>query len=183
MPFDLHASPPCAPILHLRILPPEYSRQIRNTIVIILSHARHIARAYFNGWHPVDSLTLTRDIQVSKNRKQDGTDGGPATGPTPLSGPETYISPDRHSKQSSGQCPRCNSEAFYKYGKTRHGKQRFRCLLCGRQFGDTVRVELKNRPLCRICGQKMHVYKRDSGIIRFRCSGYPVCRNFESRPH
>jgi ssDNA-binding Zn-finger/Zn-ribbon topoisomerase 1 len=85
---------------------------------------------------------------------------------------------DSH-KQPSGKCPRCNSEASYKYGKTRHGKQRFRCLLCGRQFGDNARVELKERPLCSECGQKMHLYRKDPGWVRFRCSAYPSCRNYE----
>ncbi|MGA2400171.1 MAG: IS1 family transposase [Syntrophobacteraceae bacterium] len=89
------------------------------------------------------------------------------------------MNPNSNSKPSPVKCPRCNSEAFYKYGKTRHGKQRFRCLLCGRQFGSTARVEIRDRPLCRVCGQKMHVYKKDAGRIWFRCSGYPLCRNFE----
>jgi transposase-like protein len=88
-------------------------------------------------------------------------------------------SPDSHSKRSQEKCPRCNSEAFYKYGKTRHGRQRFRCLVCGRQFGETVREELKERPLCRVCGRKMHVYMKASEWVRFRCSGYSLCRSFE----
>jgi predicted RNA-binding Zn-ribbon protein involved in translation (DUF1610 family) len=92
--------------------------------------------------------------------------------------PKTCMSADLHSKQSQRKCPRCNSEASYKFGKTRHGKQRFRCLLCGRQFGNTARDELKERPLCCACGQKMHVYKKDAGAVRFRCSGYPLCRSF-----
>jgi hypothetical protein len=25
----------------------------------------------------------------------------------------------------------------------------------------------------------MHVYRKDSGWVRFRCSGYPSCRNYE----
>ncbi|MGD0401473.1 MAG: IS1 family transposase [Syntrophobacteraceae bacterium] len=83
-----------------------------------------------------------------------------------------------HSNQLPMKCPRCNSEATYKFGKTRHGKQRFRCLLCGRQFGMDARDELKKRPVCNACGQKMHVYKKDAGVVRFRCSGYPLCRSF-----
>ncbi|MGA2027684.1 MAG: IS1 family transposase [Syntrophobacteraceae bacterium] len=83
-----------------------------------------------------------------------------------------------HSNQLPAKCPRCNSEATYKFGKTRHGKQRFRCLLCGRQFGNAARDELKERPLCHACGQKMHVYKKEAGVVRFRCSGYPLCRSF-----
>lgn len=31
-------------------------------------------------------------------------------------------------------CPVCSSKAFKKNGFTRHGKQNYRCLDCGRQF-------------------------------------------------
>jgi predicted RNA-binding Zn-ribbon protein involved in translation (DUF1610 family) len=91
---------------------------------------------------------------------------------------QTCLGADLYSKQSPRKCPRCNSDASYKFGKTRHGKQRFRCLLCGRQFGNTPRDELKERPLCHACGQKMHVYRKDGRVVRFRCSGYPFCRSF-----
>ena len=84
------------------------------------------------------------------------------------------------------KCPRCDSEALYRYGKTRHGKQRFRCLMCGRQFGDGARSELKTRPVCPACGRKMHIYRKAPGEIRFRCSAYPACKTFkkvESEEH
>ncbi|MCB1112436.1 MAG: IS1 family transposase [Chlamydiales bacterium] len=35
------------------------------------------------------------------------------------------------------QCPRCSSKAFKRNGYTRHGKQNYRCLECGRQFSLT----------------------------------------------
>jgi ssDNA-binding Zn-finger/Zn-ribbon topoisomerase 1 len=85
---------------------------------------------------------------------------------------------EHHSKEPSGRCPRCGSEAVYKYGKTRHGKKRFRCVVCDRQFGENPRIELKDRPVCQACGRKMHVYRKDPNVVRFRCSGYPRCRNF-----
>ncbi|MDR3568529.1 MAG: hypothetical protein P4L43_10925 [Syntrophobacteraceae bacterium] len=77
------------------------------------------------------------------------------------------------------KCPRCDSEALYRYGKTRHGKQRFRCLMCGRQFGDGTRSELKTRPVCPACGKKMHIYRKGPAEIRFRCSAYPACKTFQ----
>jgi DNA-directed RNA polymerase subunit RPC12/RpoP len=92
--------------------------------------------------------------------------------------PETCMNADLHSKQLPRKCARCNSDASYKFGKTRHGKQRFRCLLCGRQFGNSPRDELKERSLCHACGQKMHVYRKDAVVVRFRCAGYPSCRSF-----
>lgn len=32
------------------------------------------------------------------------------------------------------ECPDCGSDSFKKNGFTRHGKQNYRCLDCGRQF-------------------------------------------------
>jgi transposase-like protein len=77
------------------------------------------------------------------------------------------------------KCPACNSEALYKYGKTKAGKQRFLCLICHRQF--TVgnrRVEVKARPDCPACGEPMHLYKREGRTLKYRCSQYPDCRTF-----
>jgi len=76
-------------------------------------------------------------------------------------------------------CPFCESEAIYKYGKTRAGKQRFICLLCGRQFTSGAnRKEVKNRPVCPDCGSPMHLYKKELHAIRFRCSDYPKCKKY-----
>ncbi|MGO9019876.1 MAG: transposase [Syntrophobacteraceae bacterium] len=76
-------------------------------------------------------------------------------------------------------CPRCGSDAAYRYGKTRQGRQRFWCLICERQFTDLKpKPELAERPVCRACGRKMHVYGRHLEVVRFRCSGYPHCRNY-----
>ena len=78
------------------------------------------------------------------------------------------------------RCPACNSDAFYRYGRTRSGKRRFRCLVCGRQFIlGSPGCEVAQRPICPVCGKKMHVYKKEKGILRFRCSGYPECKTFE----
>jgi transposase-like protein len=76
-------------------------------------------------------------------------------------------------------CPVCNSEAIYKYGKTKTGKQRFQCLICGRQFSHGAKKqEIQGKPICPECGNPMHLYKIEGEIIRFRCSGYPVCKTF-----
>jgi len=83
------------------------------------------------------------------------------------------------SESAAAKCPHCNLDAVYKYGKTWQGKQRFLCLICGRQFTrHTRRVEIIDRPVCLICGRVMHMYKREVKVLRFRCSGYPVCRTF-----
>jgi len=81
------------------------------------------------------------------------------------------------------KCPVCNSEAVYKYGHVNSGKQRLRCVLCGRQFvlGFT-RHELKNRPSCPQCGLKMHLYMHDKNALRFRCADYPDCKSYIKVP-
>lgn len=78
------------------------------------------------------------------------------------------------------KCPDCASEAIYKYGKAWTGKQRFVCMICRRQFTlFNERMEVKGKPDCPNCGKGMHLYKREEGAIRFRCSGYPGCRTFK----
>jgi transposase-like protein len=76
-------------------------------------------------------------------------------------------------------CPICNSEAIYKYGRTKTGKQRFQCLICGRQFSHGAKKqEIQGKPICLVCGKPMHLYKIEGELIRFRCSDYPVCKAF-----
>ncbi|MBZ0159210.1 MAG: Insertion element protein [bacterium] len=77
-------------------------------------------------------------------------------------------------------CPSCGSEAVNRYGRAWTHKQRFRCLMCGRQFtlGNRKTTPAK-RPLCGKCGKPMHIYRREGNVIRFRCSGYPSCRGFQ----
>jgi transposase-like protein len=97
--------------------------------------------------------------------------------------PVTTINPVEQSarEKADGQviCPKCNSTALYKYGKTSAGNKRYLCLVCNRQFTkDSFRKEIKGRPSCPACGKKMHVYMRGNRFIRFRCSGYPGCKTF-----
>jgi DNA-directed RNA polymerase subunit RPC12/RpoP len=82
------------------------------------------------------------------------------------------------------KCPACDSEAVYKYGKTRQGKQRFLCLNCNRQFVlKSAKMRMKNSPRCPACGKKMHVYMHEADGTRFRCSDYPLCRTFIKVPN
>ena len=81
--------------------------------------------------------------------------------------------------KSEVKCPGCGSEAIYRYGRTHNGNRRFFCVLCKRQFSaDCKRPEVHNRPSCPQCGRPMHIYKRGKTSVRFRCSGYPVCRTY-----
>jgi predicted RNA-binding Zn-ribbon protein involved in translation (DUF1610 family) len=90
--------------------------------------------------------------------------------------PETDLS---DTSNAGVACPSCGSDAFYRYGRTRNGKQRFRCLLCGRQFVmGSSRKAIRIRPFCPTCGRLMHLYMVEGSLSRFRCSGYPSCRMY-----
>jgi DNA-directed RNA polymerase subunit RPC12/RpoP len=76
-------------------------------------------------------------------------------------------------------CPRCNSDAVYRYGHIRSGKQRYLCLLCGRQFVVSLRrVDDPERPFCPRCHNRMYLYQRGAQFVRFRCRNYPACRQY-----
>jgi transposase-like protein len=76
-------------------------------------------------------------------------------------------------------CPRCNSDALYKYGRTGNCKQRYICQVCNRQFVlEKSRMEVKTRPTCPSCSKPMHLYMRNGLVTRFRCSDYPKCRTY-----
>ena len=77
------------------------------------------------------------------------------------------------------QCPRCRSDAYYRYGKTASGRPRFLCKVCNRQFSIKLKAFSEEaRPCCPVCSKTMHVYMRFADGIRFRCSDYPRCRTF-----
>ncbi|MBU0995284.1 MAG: Insertion element protein [Proteobacteria bacterium] len=79
-------------------------------------------------------------------------------------------------------CPRCDSDAIYRYGHTKNGKQRYLCLLCSRQFiKDLPLQKFKQRTFCPLCGGNMHIYKRERVRIRFRCARYPHCHGYTAR--
>jgi transposase-like protein len=77
-------------------------------------------------------------------------------------------------------CPACDSQAIYRYGRTRALQQRYICLMCGRQFiPGHHRHYPKERPQCPACGARMHLYTRkEEARAVFRCSHYPICRTY-----
>ncbi len=78
------------------------------------------------------------------------------------------------------QCPSCSADATYKYGRIKTGKQRYLCLMCNKQFTPGAKKSMvQGRPICRVCGKPMNVYKLEGDVIRFRCSGYPICKTFK----
>ncbi|RJR22818.1 MAG: Insertion element protein [Nitrospiraceae bacterium] len=78
------------------------------------------------------------------------------------------------------QCPACSADAVYKNGRIKTGKQRYLCLMCSRQFTmGTRKPMVQGKPVCPECGKPMNVYKLEGNVIRFRCSGYPVCKTFK----
>jgi predicted RNA-binding Zn-ribbon protein involved in translation (DUF1610 family) len=79
-------------------------------------------------------------------------------------------------------CPKCASEAVYRDGKARTGKQRYLCIMCGTQFTASCRTRVKNRPVCTACGGIMHLYKHENTSVRFRCSQYPLCKTYKKIP-
>jgi transposase-like protein len=82
-------------------------------------------------------------------------------------------------KQAEIPCPGCNSEVVYRYGHAWTGRQRFLCVICGKQFTNGAKVsDVKGKPLCPLCGKSMHIYKIEGDVIRFRCSAYPECKGF-----
>ena len=80
-------------------------------------------------------------------------------------------------------CPRCASEAIYRYGRTVAGHKRYLCQVCRRQFtlAASIWLSAAERPACPACGKPMHVYMRLAGLTRFRCSDYPNCKTFLKR--
>jgi transposase-like protein len=76
-------------------------------------------------------------------------------------------------------CPKCGSNAIYKYGRSSNRKQRYLCLICDRQFtADSSWSKDKNRPRCPLCGKSMHVYRKYAHAVRYRCATYPKCRGY-----
>jgi ssDNA-binding Zn-finger/Zn-ribbon topoisomerase 1 len=40
------------------------------------------------------------------------------------------------------------------------------------------RMQIQHRPHCSKCGKNMHIYMKYGEITRYRCSGYPDCREY-----
>lgn len=88
----------------------------------------------------------------------------------------------RHPAVVGHACPRCGSDALYRYGRTAGGHPRFLCKVCRRQFSvkSDDRLRHLERPCCAMCGRSMHIYQRTPHVVRFRCAGYPECRSFRA---
>lgn len=90
-----------------------------------------------------------------------------------------FMADEKSAAVSAGGCPKCGSEAIYKYGRAWTGKQRFLCLICGLQFTEhPQRKRILQRPSCPKCGAVMHLYMKEKKFLRFRCSSYPECKTF-----
>jgi transposase-like protein len=51
------------------------------------------------------------------------------------------------------KCTFCGAAAIYKYGRIGTGKQRYLCIMCGKQFTlPPKKQEWKNKPFCPKCG-------------------------------
>jgi ssDNA-binding Zn-finger/Zn-ribbon topoisomerase 1 len=105
------------------------------------------------------------------------------TAPLPLEIDRKGVIPALNSAEGEADkritCPKCGSDAYYKYGKTKAGKARYLCLSCNRQFvACPMRKVNEKRPPCPGCGKPMHVYMRFANYTRFRCMDYPECRTF-----
>ena len=75
--------------------------------------------------------------------------------------------------------PRLRIGCCLPLGMTKHRKRRFQCLVCRRQFSfDSLRRSVMNNPICPHCDEPMHVYKRESRGIKYRCSNYPHCKTY-----
>lgn len=82
------------------------------------------------------------------------------------------------SQEACITCPSCGSDAAYKYGHAM-GRQRYLCLGCNRQYvPDCGRRRVEDKPDCPACGKRMHLYMREEGVLRFRCSDYPRCKTY-----
>ena len=77
------------------------------------------------------------------------------------------------------KCHACDSEAVYKYGKAWTGKQRFQCLMCGKQFTLAQKNSRYRVNRSALNAESMHLYRIEGEVIRFRCSGYPECKTFK----
>ncbi len=83
-------------------------------------------------------------------------------------------------KSNEVECPECSSKACYKYGHSKQGKKRFKCIVCDRQFVLASKNRINSGKLeCVVCGNKMYLYKIEDNTVRFRCSMYPECKFYK----
>jgi ssDNA-binding Zn-finger/Zn-ribbon topoisomerase 1 len=81
-------------------------------------------------------------------------------------------------EMTSGRCPNCGSDAYYRYGKAKNGRERRLCLVCNRQYVFNGSMnDHPDRPKCPVCNEPMYVYQLHATFIRYRCRHYPACKN------
>lgn len=67
-------------------------------------------------------------------------------------------------------CPRCNSSNLYKFGKDKHGHQKYQCKLCKRQFTLNQLSKPKPYPKCTKCGRGTYIHHDHKHHTRFKCN-------------
>ena len=73
-------------------------------------------------------------------------------------------------------CPKCNNKTdFYRYGKDKHGHQKYQCRKCRHQFAlDTIpgrpgRPRRKAYPVCPVCGKATFLHHDMEYYSNYRC--------------
>ena len=72
----------------------------------------------------------------------------------------------------SHNCPKCNSNSLYKYGKDKYGNQKYLCRNCKHQFAPAHQIVDKPRkyPSCPICGKSAFLHHDYDDYSNYRCS-------------
>lgn len=73
-------------------------------------------------------------------------------------------------------CPKCNNKTdFCRYGKDKHGHQKYQCGKCWHQWapdarkGQMGRPRTKEYPICPVCGKAMYVHHDREHYIHYTC--------------
>ena len=74
-------------------------------------------------------------------------------------------------------CPKCNNrQNFYRYGKDKHGNQKYLCRVCGHQFapdahsaGRRGRPRIRSYPTCPVCGKAMFLHHDHKYYSNYQC--------------
>ena len=84
-------------------------------------------------------------------------------------------------------CPHCFSDSIYRYGKDKHGHQKYICRKCNHQFTlepNQTRTSKKGYPKCPVCGRNTFAWHKYDSYIHFKCnskkSGHSIKVPFEN---
>lgn len=73
-------------------------------------------------------------------------------------------------------CPKCNNKTdFYRYGKDKHGHQKYQCKKCWHQFvpdtpvGKPGRARERPYPSCPMCGKAMYLHHDREHYAHYSC--------------